>query len=177
MLQQLSRHAIAAFTLILTAVPGAHALAQPAHDSGYLSVTTGANVERAEDGLAGESAGVGLQAGLTLTPNWALEFEAWAPAYFRTGDGKHRDILFNVTAIRSFGESGVGPFVVMGAGFGLVQQRFESQQSNGSESYLVFGGGVQIPVGTRLAIVPEVRVNYAIAVVIVRPQVGIRVRF
>ena len=38
-------------------------------------------------------------------------------------------------------------------------------------------GGVQIAAGTRLAIVPEVRVNYAISAVIVRPQVGVRVRF
>lgn len=177
MLQQLSRHAVAAFTLALTAAVGSDALAQPAHDSGYLGVTTGANVERAEDGLAGASAGVGLQAGLTLTRNWALEFEAWAPAYFRTGDVRHRDILFNVTAIRSFGESGVAPFVVMGAGYGLVQQRSEFGTFGGSETYLVFGGGVQIPAGARFAIVPEVRVNYAISAVVVRPQVGVRVRF
>ena len=177
MLQQLSRHAVAAFTLILTAVPGTRALAQPAHDSGYLSVTTGANVERAEDGLAGESAGVGLQAGLTLTRNWALEFEAWAPAYFRTGDSRHRDILFNVSAVRFFHDSGVRTFAVIGAGFGIVQQQSEFGKFDGSETYLVFGGGVQIPVGARLAIVPEVRVNYALSALIVRPQVGVRVRF
>ena len=64
----------------------------------------------------------------------------------------------------------------MGAGFGIVQQRFEFTAIRSSESYLVFGGGVQIPMGTRLAIVPEVRVNYAIAVSSSGP-VGVRVRF
>ncbi len=177
MLQPLSRHAVAAFALVVTATVNSQALAQPVDDAGYLGVKTGANIERAEDGLAGESVGIGLEAGLGLTRNWALDFEVWVPAYFQTGRGEHRDVLFNVTAVRSFGETGARPFVVMGAGFGRVQQRFESEQFDSFESYLVFGGGVQIPVSTRLAIVPEVRVNYAIGAVIVRPQLGVRVRF
>jgi Outer membrane protein beta-barrel domain len=177
MLQQLSRYTFAAFTVIATAALGSDVLAQPADDAGYLGVKTGANIERAEDGLAGESVGIGLEAGLALTRNWALDFEVWAPAYFETERGEHRDVLFNVTAIRSFRKSGARPFVVIGAGFGRVQQRLESQRFDSSETYLVFGGGVQIPVSTRLAIVPEVRVNYAIAALIVRPQVGLRVRF
>jgi Outer membrane protein beta-barrel domain len=177
MLQQLSRHAFAALGVIVAVALGSDALAQPAQDRGYVGITAGANIERAEDGLAGESAGVGLEAGLTLTRHWALDLEVWVPRYFETNGGRHRDVLFNVSGVRFFQDSGVRPFAVIGAGFGSVQQRSESGKFDGSEAYLVFGGGVQIPAGTRLAIVPEVRVNYAISALVVRPQIGVRVRF
>ena len=133
----------------------------------------GGNLEQAEDGVGGESAGIGVEAGLPLNRRWTLDLEVRVPGYFETNGGQHRDILFNVSAVRYFDDSGVRPFAVIGAGFGIVQQRSESGNFDGSETYLVFGGGVQIPVGTRLAIVPEVRVNYAISALIVRPQVGI----
>ena len=177
MSQQFSRHALAALTLVVTVTLGSDAGAQPAEDRGYLGITTGGNIERAEDGLSGESAGVGLEAGLALTRNWTLDVEVWVPRYFEANGGQHRDVLFNVSAVRFSHDTGVRPFWLIGAGFGSVQQRYESGKFDGSETYLVFGGGVQIPKGTRLAIVPEVRVNYAISALIVRPQIGVRVRF
>ena len=177
MLQQFSRHALGALTVIVTTAVGADALAQPPENRAYVGVTIGANLEQAEDGVVGESAGIGVEAGLPLNTRWMLDLEVWVPGYFEVNGGQHRDILLNVSAIRFFDDSGVRTFAVIGAGLGIVQQRSEFGTFNGSETYLVFGGGVQIPVGARLAIVPEVRVNYAISALIVRPQVGVRVRF
>ena len=177
MAQQFSRHAVAVFIAIVTAALSSEALAQPTENRAYVGVKFGGNLEQAEDGVVGESAGIGVEAGLPLNRRWMLDLEVWVPGYFETNGGQHRDILFNVSAVRYFHDSGVRTFAVIGAGFGIVQQRSEFGKFDGSETYLVFGGGVQIPVGTRLAIVPEVRVNYAISALIVRPQVGVRVRF
>ena len=177
MLQQCSRHALAALTVSVATFLGADALAQPIESRAYVGVKFGGNLEQAEDGAVGESAAIGVEAGLPLNGRWMLDLEVWVPGYFETNGGRHRDILFSVSAVRFSRDSGVRPFAVIGAGFGIVQQRSEYGNFDGSETYLVFGGGVQIPVGARLAIVPEVRVNYAISAFIVRPQVGVRVRF
>ena len=156
MFQQFSRHAFAVFTAIVIAALSSEALAQPTENQAYLGVKIGGNLEQAEDGVGGESAGIGVEAGLPLNRRWTLDLEASVPGYFETNGGQHRDILFNVSAVRFTRDSGVRPFAVIGAGFGIVQQRSEFGNFDGSETYLVFGGGVQIPVGTRLAIVPEV---------------------
>ena len=124
MFQQFSRYAQAALTVVVTVTLGSDARAQPAEDKGYVGITTGGNIERAEDGLAGESAGVGLEAGVALTRNWALDFEVWVPRDFDTMV-HHRDVLFNVSAVRFFHDTGVRPFALIGAGFGSVQQRFD----------------------------------------------------
>ena len=177
MSQQFSRHAVAVFIAIVTLGLSSEALAQPTENRAYVGVKIGGNLEQAEDGVIGESAGIGVEAGLPLNRRWMLDLEVWVPGYFETNGGQHRDVLFNVSGVRFFQDSGVRTFAVIGAGFGIVQERSEFGKFDGSETYLVFGGGVQIPVGARLAIVPEVRVNYAISALIVRPQVGVRVRF
>jgi opacity protein-like surface antigen len=175
---QFSTCAFAAFGIISTAALDSEAFAQTPGNSGYVGVRSGANIERAEDGLAGESVGVGVDAGLPLTTNWNLDFELWVPAFFKAGDTSHRDLLFNVSAIRALGEDAVRPFVLVGVGFGSVQTRSSLGSFSSSTTYAVFGGGVQVPVSDRIAVIADVRVNFApIAAVIVRPAVGIRVRF
>ena len=57
MLQQLSRHAVAVFIAIVTLGLSSEALAQPTENRAYVGVKLGGNLEQAEDGVVGESAG------------------------------------------------------------------------------------------------------------------------
>ena len=54
---QFSRHAVAAVTVIVITALGADALAQPTENRGVRRRQFGANLEQAEDGVVGESAG------------------------------------------------------------------------------------------------------------------------
>jgi hypothetical protein len=164
--------------MMLAAALDADAVAQAAEDGAYVVVKGGANAEHAEDGLTGASGALGIQAGFALSHNWALDFEFWVPAYFHADDVKHRDVLVNVSAIRLFGERPVRPFVVIGAGSGWVQTQSTFGRFASSELFVVSGAGMRIRVADRLLeLVPEVRVNYALSAIIVRPSVGILVRF
>ena len=102
MFQQFSRHAVAVFIAIVTAALSSEALAQPTENRAYVGVKIGGNLEQAEDGVVGESAGIGVEAGLPLNRRWMLDLEVWVPGYFETNGGQHRDILFNVSAVRFF---------------------------------------------------------------------------
>jgi hypothetical protein len=51
------------------------------------------------------------------------------------------------------------------------------EQFNGTATYVVGGLGLDVPLGRRLRLVPEIRVHVALTSVIVRPAVGVMVRF
>jgi hypothetical protein len=57
-----------------------------------------------------------------------------------------------------------------------VRQRQRERTGTGS-AYIVGGLGIEVPLGRRLRLVPEVRVHAAAASVIVRPSVGVIVVF
>jgi hypothetical protein len=164
-------------SMMLAAALAADADAQTAEDGAYVVVKGGANAEHAEDGLTGASGALGIEAGFALSRNWALDFEFWLPAYFHADDVRHRDVLVNVSAIRLFGERPVRPFVVIGGGSGWVQTQDTFGHVASSEFYVVSGAGMRIRVADRFELVPEVRVNYALSAIVVRPSVGILVRF
>jgi hypothetical protein len=51
------------------------------------------------------------------------------------------------------------------------------EQFNGTATYVVGGLGFDVPLGRRLRLVPEIRVHVALTSVIVRPAVGVMIRF
>ena len=51
------------------------------------------------------------------------------------------------------------------------------EQVNGSTTYVVGGLGIDVPLWRKVHLVPEVRVHVALASVIVRPAVGVKINF
>jgi hypothetical protein len=184
--------------LVATAFCGA-AAAQTAPDRrGFVGVKAGLNHERAEDALRGTSGGGGIIAGLSFGPRWAGEVEFWLPGHIHdaTGEPAHRDILFSVGVVRSFETGRVRPFLLAG----LTAARTEtsvtfcsaagepttlvdcsgpdageriSERFTTSSGYFLIGGGLDVPLGPRLRLVPDLRVHLAVTSVIVRPAIGV----
>lgn len=104
------------------------ATAQTAAARHYVTFTGGANIERAEDNLAGSSGAGGLSVARAISPKWLAEIELWFPGFIESGSpdaGKrHRDVLVNAVFVRPFGGTRVRPFAVVGLGAGVTQDRF-----------------------------------------------------
>jgi hypothetical protein len=157
------------------------AMAEPAaaQTRGAIVAKAGVNIERAEDALSGESPAAGADLLIRLNDRWDLGAEVWFPDYFTTDFGvRHRDILFTVGARRRFSVARVQPFVGFGLGLAVTQEKREgSFDTNGTGSMFYLAGGADVPLGNRFLLVPEVRVTIAAAAAIVRPAIGVGVRF
>jgi hypothetical protein len=158
----------------------------------YLAGRLGANLEATDPGT-GSSIGAGGSFGFFFTERWAIEIEAWIPAYITDqacgppvpappflntpgacGPGQFRDLQFAVSAVRHFGANGVHPYVLVGAAKLWTQSRTPLGNWTNSESVYPQGGvGLVIPVSKRLALVPEVRVDYLFLGAILRPNVTV----
>jgi hypothetical protein len=151
-----------------------------AQTRGAVVVKGGAHIERAEDGIAGESPAAGADLLVRINDRWDVGVEVWYPGYFTTDFGvRHRDIQFTVGARRLFGEHRVKPFFGFGLGVAVVQEKrdvpFDFGPGAGATYYL--SGGADVPLGTRFVVIPEIRVTFGAAVAIVRPAIGFGVRF
>lgn len=123
------------------------------------------------------------------------------------GEPYHRDVLVSVSAIRQLRSSGVRPFLAAGLSVSWTETRStmciaervppfggppeltgvscdepdvvatEKQTHVGAGLVLLTGAGVQIPVGDRVRIVADVRLNLAPTSVLVRPGLGIAMAF
>ena len=157
----------------------------------YVAGRLGGNLEGTDPG-AGTSVGAGVSLGFFFTEHWALEMEAWIPAYitdqacgprvpappFNTqgpcGPGQFRDLQFAVSAVRHFGGNGVHPYVLVGASKLWTQGRTPLGDWTNSESVYPQGGvGLVIPLSSRLALVPEVRLDFLFLGGILRPNVAV----
>ena len=150
-----------------------------AQTRGAIVVKGGANIERAEDGIAGESPAAGADLLVRVNDRWDVGVEVWYPGYFTTDFGvRHRDIQFTVGARRLFGERRVKPFFGFGLGVAVTEEKraapFDTQ-GTGATYYL--SGGADVPLGSRFVMIPEIRVTLGAAVGIVRPAIGFGVRF
>jgi hypothetical protein len=191
------------FSLLMTA----SALAQESRVQ--LAAKGGATIENSEDNLTGTVPAFGLTASARFTRNWRAEFEFWLPGYIddARGEPKHRDVVFSLSAVRTFDAGRVKPFVVMGLSFTRTQDWFtfctahrvppngggavpvlvgcdepdindvRREKNVGTDGYLLGGGGVEIPVTPRISVIADLRVNLAPVSVLVRPSAGVAVRF
>ena len=158
----------------------------------YVAGRLGVNLERTDPG-AGTSVGAGGSFGFFFTERWAVEMEAWIPAYITDqacgppvpappflnapgacGPGQFRDLQFTVSAVRHFGGHGIHPYVLVGAAKLWTQSRTPLGDWTNNESVYPQGGvGVVIPLSSRLALVPEVRLDYLFLGGILRPNVSV----
>jgi hypothetical protein len=118
------------------------------------------------------------------------------------GEPKHRDIFFSFSAVRIFDSGRIRPFVLAGLSITRTQDRFtfctaerpigpggapgpaivscdepdvvdvRRERNDGTDGYLLAGGGVEIPITDRLGLIADVRLSLAPASVIVRPGAG-----
>jgi hypothetical protein len=107
----------------------------------YVSGRLGGNLEWTDPG-AGTSVGAGGSFGFFFIERWAVEMEAWIPAYITDqacgppvpappflntpglcGPGQFRDLQFAVSAVRHFGGHGIHPYVLVGAAKLWTQSR------------------------------------------------------
>ena len=158
----------------------AWALPCAAQPRGAIVAKVGANIERAEDALNGESPAVGADLLIELNDRWDLGVEVWYPGYFTTDFGvRHRDILFTVGARRLFGDGRVKPFFGFGLGIAVTDEKrdgpVEFEPGAGSTYYL--SGGVDVPLGRRFVLIPELRITLGAGMAVVRPAIGMGVRF
>ena len=123
------------------------------------------------------------------------------------GEPRHRDVVFSASAVRLLRSSGVTPYVVAGLSIARTEDRLTLCSANrvpptggapartlvscdepdvidvmrethtGTSGYLLAGGGVEIPLGRRVYAVADVRLSLAPVSVLVRPGVGIGLRF
>jgi len=184
-----------AAALFLIGGPSLFAQTADAH-AVYVAGRLGGNLEWTDPG-AGTSVGAGGSFGFFFTEHWAVEMEAWIPAYitdqacsppipappFRNtpgpcGPGQFRDLQFAVSAVRHFGGNGIHPYVLVGASKLWTQSRTPQGDWTNNESVYPQGGiGLVIPLSSRLALVPEVRFDYLVLGVILRPNVAVAYRF
>jgi hypothetical protein len=152
---------------------------------------------------AGVVAGIFLTPGWTLDG----EFWRPGAIRTRPEDGRHRDTLVSVSARRSFGAGAVRPHLLAGVSIARtedqlttciarrqssvdpvpvnflvpcgepdVSERREERFASTSLLPLV-GAGVEIAIGRRLLLVPDVRVQTWVTSVIVRPAVAVAMKF
>lgn len=158
----------------------------------YVAGRLGGNLEGTDPG-SGISVGAGGSFGFFFTERWAVEMEAWIPAYITDqacgppvpappflntpgacGPGQFRDLQFAVSAVRHFGGSGIHPYVLVGAAKLWTQSRTPLGDWTNSEGVYPQGGvGLAIPLSSRLALAPEVRFDYLVLGAILRPNVTV----
>lgn len=158
----------------------------------YAAGRLGANVEGTDPG-AGTSLGAGGSLGVFFTEHWAVEMEAWIPAYIKDqacgppvptppflntpgpcGPGQFRDLQFAMSAVRHFGGSGIHSYVLVGASKLWTQSKTpQGDWTNNESVYPQAGVGLVIPLSSRLALVPEVRFDYLVLGGILRPNLAV----
>jgi hypothetical protein len=190
--------------LLLTMATSQTVAAQaPAEPRGFVAVRGGLNVERAEDDLRGESPAVGAAAGFWFADDWIAEFEFWYPGFIEDGSTRHRDVLFGVNAQRSFGTGSLRPRLMVGVTAARTQDELTfclgpptsttgptllscsdpaatSEVVDTFSSISVFGlGGAALAyaLGARVHVVGDVRIDFAVTTVIVRPAVSLAIVF
>jgi hypothetical protein len=169
------RTAVLVTTVLAFGLP---AYAQTARPS--VLVKAGANIERAEDATEGESFAFGADLLVPLGDRWTFDVEFWLPRYFTFGDElRHRDILFSVGVLRYFGDGRTRPFLSFGLGVGTTQEQRPEPfgETSSANGFWSVGFGANIAVNQRVSVVPDVRATLSPGAFILRPAIGVAVRF
>jgi hypothetical protein len=123
------------------------------------------------------------------------------------GQPKHRDILLSFSAVRLFGNGRARPFVVAGLTITRTEDWFtfctaervpgtggtpvpgqvdchapdvierRRERNTGKDGYALVGSGLEFGISPRVNLVADVRVSLAPVSVLVRPAIGLAVRF
>jgi len=88
-------------------------------------------------------------------------------------------VLVGVSAVRRFGDGGVHPYVLVGVAKLWNQQRARRadgsvvQWTRNESAYPQGDVGLEIPLSTRLAVAPEIRLDFLFLGGILRPNVAL----
>ena len=123
------------------------------------------------------------------------------------GQPKHRDVLLSVSAVRMFSAGPTRPFLLAGLSFSRTEDWFtfctaqrafdpggpllpflvscgdpdvierRRERNEGTDGYLLAGGGVEVPITSRLNVVVDLRASCAPTSLLVRPGVGLVLKF
>jgi hypothetical protein len=123
------------------------------------------------------------------------------------GEPRHRDILASVSVVRMLRAGPARPFLVAGLSISRTQDWLtfctadrmpgtggapvralvscdepdvidrRRERNDGTDGYVLVGGGVEMPLAPRVHLVADIRVSLAPASVVVRPAVGVAVGF
>jgi hypothetical protein len=179
--QRASRWAVGSLVVAAVSLAGSVLSGQTSdHPPPFVAGRLGANFQET-DPEGGTSVGRGGSVAFFLSPRWAMEFEAWIPTYIknlvptpRPEPGQFRDLLFGVSALRSFGDGGVQPFVLVGIALSRTEYRPTSSPHWATTGgYGQAGGGFMVRLSSRFAVAPEFRLNVAPLSIIVRPTVAV----
>jgi len=101
-----------------------------------------------------------------------------APPFLNTpgpcGPGQFRDLQLTASAVRHFGGDSIHPYLLVGAAKLWTQIRTPLGDWTNNESVYPQGGvGLVIPLSSRLALVPEVRLDYLVLGGILRANVAV----
>jgi hypothetical protein len=170
---------------------------------GGLSIERSEDNLRGEAPGAGVAVGFGPQR--AWSPEVEFWYPGWIRS--NASDGRHRDILGVFAMRRAFGVGRVRPYVLLGGSVARTETQFTtctglsrapdasagmlaviscadpdvlSATRERQRSLSIFGlggGGAEIGVSRRLRLLAEVRVDFAVTAVIVRPSIGVAVRF
>jgi hypothetical protein len=165
----MARHVI--IILIVCCAPWQPVFAQ-GHGAGegFVAVRVGANLvgntlrvrERRPEPGAGGSVGT------FLSPNWALEFEAWVRASNPCCLPRRREALYSVSVVRLLTSGGLQPYML--GGLTLLN-------ANGQELQVQLGVGAQFPVHGRFDVAIDLRGNGGGSTMIVRPTAALIYHF
>ena len=157
---------------ILIALPADVIFAQ-GHQKGdgFVAVRAGANFVGNAYRVREEKpeAGGGGSAGFYLSPNWAVEFEAWMRASNPVCCGpRHREMLYSVSVVRLLADEWLQPYMLGGLTF---------LQANREELQVQIGVGAQFSIYRRLQMAIDLRGNGGGSTMIVRPAAAIIYNF
>ena len=108
--------------------------------------------------------GMGVSAGIVLSPYWAAEFEAWSRSS-NPDCCKGRERLYSFSAERLYSRLGIQPYLA--GGLTIVQSKVST-----AHLQVQVTAGVRVPVLPRMAVDFDLRGNGGGSTMIVRPTIA-----
>ena len=144
----------------------------------YMSANLFGYLERSEDGLSGQTFGLGGSLGTFLTERLSLEIEAARARFLSAAQVGHRDyILTGLVAFHLGADRRTGPVLLAGASLWHSQKHSHFRDLDATMLAPTLGLDWRVPLGRRLQLVAQTRLHIPRNALIFRPGVGVRWAF
>lgn len=144
----------------------------------YLSANLFGYVERSEDGLSGQTFGVGGSLGTFLTERLSLEIEAVRARFLSAAQVGHRDyILTGLVGFHLGSDGRTGPVLLAGASLWHSQKHSHFGDLDATMLAPTLGLDWRVPLGRQLRLVAQTRLHIPRGALIFRPGLGVRWAF
>lgn len=174
--------AAALVSFLSLAMPSATAAEEPKPEASsprhYLSANLFGYVERSEDGLSGQTFGVGGGLGTFVTERLSLEIEAARARFLSAAQVGHRDyILTGLVGFHLGSGRRTGPVLLAGATLWHSEKHALFGNLDATMLAPTLGLDWRVPLGRRLQLVAQTRLHIPRGALIFRPGVGVRWAF